>query len=119
MAFYQDFSQIAAPLYNFLRKDAKLVWNSNCTKAFLQLKEALSTALVLQGPNWELPFHIHIDASSYAIGIVLGQKMESVEHAIYYISKNLQGAEYNYTVTEKELLDVIYALNKFRHYVRS
>ena len=43
--------------------------------------------------------------------------MDSVEHAIYYISKNLQGAEYNYTVTEKELLAVIYTLNKFKHYV--
>ena len=43
--------------------------------------------------------------------------MDSLEHAIYYISKNLQGVEYNYTVTEKELLAIIYALNKFRHYV--
>jgi hypothetical protein len=40
-----------------------------------------------------------------------------IEHAIYFISKNFQGAEFNYTVTEKELLAVIYALNKFRHYI--
>ena len=86
-------------------------------EAFLQLKEFLSTAPMLRGPNWELPFHIDTDASDHAIGVVLGQKIHSVEHAIYYISKNLQGAEYNYTVTEKELLAVIYALNKFRHYI--
>lgn len=49
--------------------------------------------------------------------MVLGQKIDFVEHAIYYISKNLQGAEYNYTLIEKELLVVIYALNKFMHYI--
>ena len=43
--------------------------------------------------------------------------MDLVEHAIYYISINLQGAKYNYIVTKKELLAIIYALNKFRHYV--
>lgn len=61
---------------------------------------------------------MHIDASDYAIGAMLGQKLDSVEHAIYYVSKNIQGAEFNYTATEKELLAVIYALNKFRHYIR-
>ena len=115
--FIKDFSQVAAPLYNFLWKDAEFVWDSDCTKAFLQLKEVLSTAPILQGPNWTLPFHIHTDALDHAIGVVLGQKMDSVEHAIYYISKNLQGAKYNYTVIEKELLAIIYDLNKFRHYV--
>ena len=86
-------------------------------KAFLQLKELLSTVPVLQGPNWEFPFYIHTNASDHAIGVVLDQKLDSIEHAIYYISKNLQGAKYNYTIIEKELLAVIYALNKFRHYV--
>ena len=60
-----------------------------------------------------MPFHIHIDASDYAIGVVLGQKVDSVEHAIYFISKNLEGAQFNYIVTEKELLALIYTLNKF------
>ena len=115
--FIKDFSQIAAPLYKLLRKDAEFVWNDDSTKAFLQLKEVLLTTPVLQGPNWELPFHIYIDASNHAIGALLGQKLDSIEHAIYYINKNLQGAEYNYTVIEKELLAIIYALNKFRNYV--
>ena len=64
-----------------------------------------------------MPFYIHTDASNHAIGVILGQKLDSIKHAIYYISKNIQGAEYNYTITEKELLAIIYALNKFRHYV--
>lgn len=72
---------------------------------------------MLKGPNWEIPFHIHTDASDYAMGAVLSQKEASVEHTIYFVSKNLQGAEFNYTVTEKEMLAIIYALNKFRHYI--
>ena len=88
--FIKHFSQIAALLYNLIRKDAEFIWNSDYTKAFLQLKEVLSTTLVLQGPNWELPFHIHTNSLDHAIGAVLGQKMDLVEHEIYYISKNLQ-----------------------------
>ena len=64
-----------------------------------------------------MSFYIHNDASYHAIGAILGQKLDSIEHAIYYIRKNLQRAKYNYTIIEKELLAVIYALNKFRHYV--
>lgn len=92
-------------------------WTSACNEAFLKLKHALTQAPVLKGPNWSLPFQIHTDASNYAIGAVLGQKIDNLESAIYYNSKNLQGPELNYTVTEKEMLVVIYALNTFRHYI--
>jgi len=76
------------------------------------------TTLVLRGPDWHLPFHIHLDALDYAIGTVLGQEDKEKSHyAIYYISKNLVGAEKNYTTTEKEFLAVVYAINKFKHYI--
>jgi len=73
---------------------------------------------VLRGPNWNFPFHIHTDASNYAIGAVLEQQEEDNSHyAIYYISKNLVGAKRNYTTTEKEFVAVIHAINKFWHYI--
>ena len=74
---------------------------------------------ILRGPNWKPPFHIHTDASDSTLGEVLGQKEGIVEHVIYYISNNLQGVELNYTIIEKELLAVVYALNKFWHYITS
>ena len=77
----------------------------------------MTTTPILRGPKWTFPFHIHTYASDYAIGVVLGQKSQHLENAIYYISKSLHGPELNYTVTEKELLAVVYALNKFRHYI--
>ena len=48
---------------------------------------------------------------------MLGQQEEKEPYAIYYISKNLTGPELNYTITEKELLVVVHAINKFRHYI--
>ena len=48
---------------------------------------------------------------------VLGQKEDNLFYSIYYINKNFIGAEVNYTVTEKEFLAVVYAINKFQHYI--
>jgi hypothetical protein len=74
-------------------------------------------APVLRGPNWTLPFHISTDASDTTIGGVLGQKEDHQSYAIYFVSKNLSPAELNYTVTKKEFLAVVHAINKFHHYI--
>ncbi|XP_071926219.1 uncharacterized protein [Coffea arabica] len=57
------------------------------------------------------------DASDYAVGAVLGQRIGRAAHAIYYASKALNGAQLNYSTTEKELLAVVFALEKFRPYL--
>ena len=77
----------------------------------------MPTNLVLRGPNWSLPFHIYINASNTALGEVLGQRENQMPYAIYFVYKNMSPAEVNYTVTEKELLVVFHAINKFRHYI--
>ena len=71
----------------------------------------------MRGPNWSLPFHISFDASNLAIGTALGREENKQSYVIYYISKNFSSTELNYTVTEKEFLAVIFAINKFRHYI--
>eukprot|EP00253_Pinus_taeda_P020271 PITA_20271 len=86
-------------------------------KTQTELKHQLSIAPILRGPDWALPFHISSDASDTAIGAVLGQEENGLPYAIYFISKNMTPIELNYTVTEKEFLVVIYAINKFRHYI--
>ena len=75
------------------------------------------TTTILHGPKWNLPFHIHSDASDKAIRDVLGQKEENDPYSVYYISKNLAGPELNYTITENEFLAVVHVVNKFRHYI--
>jgi hypothetical protein len=77
----------------------------------------LSTTPVLRGPNWSLPFHICTDASNIALGVVLGQRENQMPYVIYFVSKNLSPSKANYTVIEKELLVVVHAINKFRHYI--
>jgi hypothetical protein len=57
------------------------------------------------------------DASDYAVGAVLGQRKEGRVHAVYYASKTLNGAQLNYATTEKELLAVVFAFEKFRSYI--
>jgi hypothetical protein len=115
--FIKNFTNIVAPMFGLLIKDVDFVWTEHCQTAFETLKDKLSVAPVLRGPNWTLPFHISIDASNTTIGGVLGQKEDQQSYAIYFVSKNLSPAELNYTVTEKEFLAVVHSINKFCHYI--
>jgi hypothetical protein len=54
------------------------------------------------------------DASDYVVGAVLGQTKDRKHHAISYASKTLSGPQLNYATTEKELLAIIFAIDKFR-----
>jgi hypothetical protein len=57
------------------------------------------------------------DASDYAVGAVLGQRVEKLPHVICYASKTLNDAQVNYSTTEKELLAIVFDLDKFRSYL--
>ncbi|CAA7405269.1 unnamed protein product [Spirodela intermedia] len=74
-------------------------------------------APILQAPDWSLPFEIMCDASNYAVGAVLGQRKESKPIVISYASKTISDAQLNYTTTEKELLAVVFSLERFRSYI--
>jgi hypothetical protein len=115
--FIPNFTSLATPLFKLLSKEAKFKWDDECQKSFEILKQKFSNTSVLRGPNWSLPFHICTDASDTALGAVLGQRENQIPYAIYFVSKNLSPTEVNYMVTEKELLAVVHAINKFRHYI--
>jgi hypothetical protein len=67
--------------------------------------------------DWSQPFEIMCDASDYTVGAVLGQRKEGQVHAVYYASKTLNEAQLNYATTEIELLEVVFAFEKFRSYI--
>ena len=71
----------------------------------------------MQPLDFSLPFEIMCDASDFAIGAVLGQEVNRMPHVIYYASRTLTEAQKNYSTTEKELLTVVFALDKFRPYL--
>jgi len=115
--FIKDFSKITVPMCQLLQKDAEFQFGDKCREAFDYLKDLLTSAPIIQPPNWDLPFEIMCDASNTAIGAVLGQKVDRAHHVIYYASKTLDQAQSNYSTTEKELLAIVYALDKFRQYL--
>ncbi|XP_048618045.1 uncharacterized protein LOC125589738 [Brassica napus] len=115
--FIKDFSMIARPLTRLLCKEAKFVFDADCLAAFQILKKSLVSAPIVQPPDWDLPFEIMCDASDYAIGAVLGQRKDKKLHVIYYASRTLDDAQIKYATTEKELLAVVYAFEKFRSYL--
>ncbi|KAC9417434.1 hypothetical protein E3N88_45877 [Mikania micrantha] len=102
---------------HLLEKDTPFVFDEECMKAFEFLKERLVSAHILVAPDWSLPFELMRDASDQAVGAVLGQRRDKHFHPIYYASKTLNDAQENYTTTEKELLAVVFAFDKFRSYL--
>ncbi|KAK1681224.1 hypothetical protein QYE76_042072 [Lolium multiflorum] len=113
----KDFSKISKPLTNLLQKDVPFVFDDDCKEAFETLKKALTTAPVVEPPDWNLPFEIMCDASDFAVGAVLGQRVDKKLNVIHYASKTLDAAQRNYATTEKELLAVVFACDKFRPYI--
>ena len=108
-----DFSKISKPLYKLLEKDAKFIWDADCQKSFEELKDYLITAPIVRAPNWQLPFEVMCDASDMVIEVVLEQREGGKPYVVYYESKTLSEEQRNYTTTEKKLLAVVYALDKF------
>ena len=66
---------------------------------------------ILRAPDWEKIFHVHIDASNFAIGCMLAQPGEhNMDFPISYASRHLNNAEKTYTTTEREGLGMVYAV---------
>ncbi|CAN6583472.1 unnamed protein product [Malus baccata var. baccata] len=115
--FIKDFSKISQQLCRLLQKDVTFKFDDECAKAFNHLKEKLTSAPIIVPPDWSLPFKLMCDASDYALGAVLEQMRDKKPHVIYYASRTLNDAQLNYSTTEKELLAVLFALDKFRSYL--
>ena len=115
--FIKDFAKVSKPLTTLLCKDKDLFIDKEGERAFELLKTALIETPILHSPNWDLPFKIFCDVLDYAVGAVLGQRIEKKLTTIWYVSKTLVEAQMNHTTTEKELLTVVYALEKFRPYI--
>nr|GEV24135.1 reverse transcriptase [Tanacetum cinerariifolium] len=87
----------------------------NWEKCHFMAKEGISPIMIK--PDWSLPFEIMCDVSDYAVGAVLGQRIDKHFKPIHYASKIMNEAQENYTTTKKELLAVIFAFDKFRQYL--
>ncbi|GJZ58060.1 reverse transcriptase domain-containing protein [Tanacetum coccineum] len=117
--FIQDFSKFARLMTYLLEKENPFFFSKECLESFNILKRKLTEAPILIAPHWDLPFKLMCDASDFAIGAVLGQRKNKHFQPVHYAIKIMTEAQAHYTTTEKELLSVVYAFEKFWSYLNS
>jgi hypothetical protein len=79
--FIPNFSKIAKPIIELLKKGNKYVWGHTCGEAFKNLKKLLITSLVLPQPDIAKPFDVHYDASGTSLGGVLMQECQVISYS--------------------------------------
>jgi hypothetical protein len=109
--FIKGYTQITVPMEKLLRKDTKYQWNDECQHGLDTLKEKMVTTPILVFPDWEKTFHVHVDASTIALGAILAQPgVGDLDHLIAFVRRKLSDLEHNYNTTEREGLAMVYAL---------
>nr|GFB46658.1 reverse transcriptase domain-containing protein [Tanacetum cinerariifolium] len=114
--FIKDFSKISRPMTHLLEKNSPFIFSNECIQAFKTLKDKLTKALILIAPNWDQPFELMCDASDFAIGAVLGQRIEKHFRPIHYASQEAinilnachsgpTGGHYGASYTAKKVFD--------------
>ncbi|TYK21798.1 uncharacterized protein E5676_scaffold991G00020 [Cucumis melo var. makuwa] len=111
--FVKDFSSIASPLTELVKKHVKFEWKEKQENAFNELKEKLIKAPCLALPNFDKSFEIECDANGIGIGAILMQEKQP----IMFFSETLNGAQLNYLTYDKELHVLVKALKVWQHYL--
>ncbi|XP_044465446.1 uncharacterized protein LOC123195704 [Mangifera indica] len=111
--FVHDFSSIAAPLTEVIKRNVGFKWGDEQDSAFNMLKSKLISAPILALPNFDKTFEIECDASGVGIGVVLLQEGKPIA----YFSEKLNGAALNYSTYDKEMYALVRALETWQHYL--
>jgi hypothetical protein len=116
--FIKGYAQITASMQKMLKKDSKFQWIEDCRWGLDTLKEKMVIAMILVFPDWEKTFHVHVDASSIALGAILAHPgVGELDHPIAFARRKLSESEKNQNTIEREGLAMVYALQKFKHYL--
>lgn len=117
--FVKDYSRIALPLSEMLKKDEKFKFNEELRFAFNQLKSVLTTAPVLQLFRFCARTELHTDASQVGIGAVLRQENYETKHLhpVYYFSRKTTDQQKKWTSYQLEAYAIIETVKKFRVYL--
>ena len=112
-----DFSILAAPLHALLKKGSRFQWTEERQRAFVKLKEALCEHAVRNLPDPERPFIVKTDASQQGIGAILLQEHDDGRRVIEFASHRFTDTEKRYPVIEQEAYAIIFAVNRWRHFL--
>lgn len=133
-SFIRSYAEIASPLNELTKKGSSdkpqttkkrkqdyyvpFIWSKDCEESFQTLKQRLCEDPILVQFNPNLPRRIYTDSSGYAAGVILSSVNEiGKEQVLAYASRLFKNAEKNYTISEKELLAILFALRKFHSYI--
>ncbi|KAF8749921.1 hypothetical protein RHS01_09702 [Rhizoctonia solani] len=113
--FVANFSHIARPLHNLVKKDMPWKWDTKEQEAFQWLKDAITDAPVLCHTDPTKPYFLETDASGTALGSILSQHQEDgCLHPLGFLLESFKGAEQNYDTHDKELLAIIRSFEYWR-----
>ena len=113
-----NYSTVAAPLTDLLKKDRSFSWTQICQESFDHLKRLLMNSPVLTAPDFNRPFMLAVDACDRGIGAVLLQGTnQSDSMPVAYYSKKLNRHQQNYSTIEKEALALVLAVQHFELYI--
>jgi len=107
------------PLRVLLKKNNNFIWNENVEEVFLKLKKSISHNNLLIHLDHNKEFIVETDASDFALGCVLSQKLneDNLLHPVAFYSRSMTSTEINYAIYDKELLGVITALEVWKHHL--
>jgi hypothetical protein len=116
--FVHSYSHHAKPLTTLLKEDTAWLWSPSCEAAFQKLKTALTSSPILALPDPHRPYYLCTDYSHIAVGAILEQlHADGKRHVVSYASRTCSPAESKLGPTDGELLAIVYAVEKFHHYL--
>jgi hypothetical protein len=116
--FIKGYAHITTPMGKLLKKESQFHWTEELQQSFNTLKQKMVIVPILVFPDWGKEFHVHVDAYSIELGVVLAQsRVGDIDHPLSFSSRKLSTTEINYTTNEREGLSMVYALQKFHHYL--
>ena len=115
--FIKNCATIQEPLLNLTRKNVSFDWDECCRIAFESLKKLLLGKTILQQPDFEKEFVLETDASNVGLGAVLCQRINGELLPVAFASRKMGTAERNYSISEKEMLAALWAMEHFVYFL--
>ena len=107
-SFIANFSAVARPLNDLTKKLHQWTWGADEQASFDTLKDLCSSYPILRSPDWTKQFFMDMDASDFALGVVISQEFSDGRHPIAFHSHTLLPTEKNYNVHDKEMTAIVY-----------
>lgn len=112
-----NFAMMARPLTQLSVKNAPFVWGEIQQESFKKLKKALLEAATLAHPCYDKPMELYPDACDYGIGCIMSQRIDGEERPLAYASRLLSKTECDYSISEKEMLALVWGVKKHRAFI--